>query len=174
MTLLLAFPLAACEADGGEFEALRARLSGAEGVSVTAEVSSTQGGKLREYTLRCDLGGGVSSVEVLAPEDIAGVTARTNGETGELEYAGLILPAPLTGLSPVTALPELVDALVNAYRTLSWREGEHTLVSLQATDELGLTVELDESGEPVWAELLLDGVSAAQCAITQFEITEAR
>ena len=57
--------------------------------------------------------------------------------------------------------------------TISWSEGDDTYVSLEATDELSITLRLGADGNPVWAEFLLGGEAVSQCEITQFTISEA-
>ena len=80
--------------------------------------------------------------------------ARIEAESAELEYEGLILDAGevAEGLSPVTALPQLCEAIRTAYVELAWTEGGETVVSLVPEDETGITVRLDEAGRPVSAE----------------------
>lgn len=167
--------LTAC-GSGGEsaLDPLRARLEAAAGLEITADVSSAAEGRYSEYTLRYERGADGGTVTVLSPETLAGVSASFDSGSALLSYDGLALSFELPGeVSPVTALPLLADALAGAYETLSWTEGGDTFVSLEATDSLGATVRLDAEGAPVWAELLVDGVSAAECEITQFLISEA-
>lgn len=175
ITGAMLFALAACgRSAGASLSALRASLEDAASVTVTASVSSVTGGRAREYTLECKSEGGKYALSVLAPAEIAGVSASYDGSVSQLEFDGLILPCGgIEGLSPLTALPELLEALKSGYETLSWEEGESTLVSLETDGAAGVTVELDSSGLPVGAEFTVSGESAAVCEITQFLITEA-
>ena len=68
-----------------------------------------------EASLRCvyDPEGG-STVEVLAPEEIAGIRAVLDGENRYLVYDGEVLnagPVSREGISPAECLPRLLDAL---------------------------------------------------------------
>ena len=150
--------LTACGAPGEDaLDELREDMTAADGVTVRAAVNSTAGG---EY-----------GVTVLAPAEVAGVTATLDLDGGTLGYDGLALAfASPGGVTPITALPELLRALESAYAALSWTEGESTFVSLEVTDSLTMTVELGGDGSPVWAELLEDGTASAQCEISQFTI----
>ena len=138
--------LTACGAPGEDaLDELREDMTAADGVTVRAAVTSTAGGEYAEYELECTRSGG--------------------------DYDGLALAfASPGGVTPITALPELLRALESAYAALSWTEGESTFVSLEVTDSLTMTVELDGDGSPVWAELLEDGTASAQCEISQFTI----
>ena len=156
--------LTACGAPGEDaLDELREDMTAADGVTVRAAVTSTAGGEYAEYELECTRSGGEYGV--------AGVTATLDLDGGTLGYDGLALAfASPGGVTPITALPELLRALESAYAALSWTEGESTFVSLEVTDSLTMTVELGGDGSPVWAELLEDGTASAQCEISQFTI----
>ena len=170
----MALALAACGAPEGEKALAGIRDALAEGAeaAVTAEVSSTLGGRYAEYTLSCVSSGGEYTLEVLEPAELAGVSARCSGGEGELEFSGLVLSCPVPeGLTPLTALPALLEALEGAQAVLSWSEGDQTLVSLDMDDELGVTVAFGEDMLPVSAEFTLSGESAAVCEIKEFSIS---
>ena len=169
MTGALLLTLAGCGAQEQSLEDLRARLEGAGEVSVSAVVTAATDSRYSEYSLECRADGGGYALTVLAPEEVAGVTARMDSETGVLEYDGLALSFE----TPGEALPTLCEALKAGYETLSWSEGDDTYISLEVTDELSVTVRLNAQGVPIWAELTVDGESAAACDITQFTISEA-
>ena len=164
--------LSACGSPGeAALDPLRDELEAAGEVRLTATVSSPANGRWSEFTLDCVSSGGTAVLTVLAPDELAGVQAEINAGSGTLSYDGLELEFSEPGeVTPVTALPYLLDALAGAYVTLSWTEGEDTFVSLEATDSLSLTVRLDASGTPVWAELLVDGEAVIGCEITEFTI----
>ena len=96
-------------------QTLRQPYLDAPSCSMTAMVRCDQEGLAWEGTLRCEyVPGGESTVEVLAPELIAGVKAIVSGEDYSLSYEGEILNiSPLTqeGISPANCLPRLMDAL---------------------------------------------------------------
>lgn len=168
------FALTACGDGGASLGALRERIDESDGLSITARVASTTDGRSESYTLECVSGPERCTVRVLEPAELAGVTASFDADTGVLSYDSLVLSFETPGdVTPITALPVLVSALSDAYETISWTEGEDTFVSLEVTDELGITLRLDNSGTPVWAEFLLGGEAVSQCEITQFSLSEA-
>lgn len=177
MTALLLLPLAACGGDAARraFEDLRASMDGAE-AELRAVVTAWGGdGTRTEYTLSCVSGEAGSEVETLAPELISGVRAKLDAEGASLEYEGLILDAGevAEGLSPVTALPKLCEAIRTAYVELAWTEGGETVLSLVPEDETGLTLRLDADGAPVWAEFTSrgSGRTLMTCSIEEFSLS---
>ena len=141
--------LTACGAPGEDaLDELREDMTASDGVTVRAAVTSTAGGEYAEYELECTRS--EYGVTVLAPAEVAGVTATLDLDGGTLGYDGLALAfASPGGVTPITALPELLRALESAYAALSWTEGESTFVSLEVTDSLTMTVELGGDGSPV-------------------------
>lgn len=172
--LVLTLGLTACGGGGDALAPLREGLSEAQEVNITARVSSTLEGRAGEYELACRYTPEGGSVEVLAPEEIAGVSVSFGADGGELTFDGIVLDVPArSGVSPLNALPELVNALRDGQTDVCWSEGESDFVSVRYTDEVSATVELSAEGIPVWAELISDGVSAAVCEIEQFTVSEA-
>lgn len=116
MTLCLL--LTACGGTGGEAgDAADARMSyrNMAGCVMEAEVSCTQDGAAWEATLRCDyVPEGETTVEVLAPETIAGVKAVLSDGEVELVYEDQCLNAGNLSsqeVSPMACLPQLMSAL---------------------------------------------------------------
>ena len=166
----LALLLSACSGDGGQLEELRESLAQGSSVTVTAEVTALEEGRAGTYTLELVRDTESLAVTVLEPETLAGVKAVYDGETRSLEFDGLVLDMGEAQISPIDALPRLLDALEEGYETLSWPEGDDVFISLEVSYGFTATVRLDSAGKPVWAELLVDGVSAVQCDISQFSI----
>ena len=86
-----------------------------EGCTMTAQIACARQDLAWEGTVACEyVPEGASTVEVLAPELIAGVKAVVEGETFSLSYEGEILNfVPLTEeeLTPLNVLPRLMAAL---------------------------------------------------------------
>ena len=93
--IALCLLLTACGGAGEDTaETLRERYQSMEGCTMEATVSCDQAGLEWEAVLRCACTpGGESTVEVLAPETIAGVQAVFSGTDGSLEFAGETLNA---------------------------------------------------------------------------------
>ena len=118
ITLLLL--LAACGGgDGGDGASqtadLRDRYHDCAGCAMEAVVSCDQEGLAWEAELRCEyVPGGESTVEVLAPEAIAGVRAVLSDTDWRLEYEDASLNAGTLSdeeISPAACLPRLMNAL---------------------------------------------------------------
>lgn len=97
-------------------EAARQPYQDMTGCSMEAEVTCGAGTEeALTFTLRCDyVPGGESTVEVLAPETVAGIRAAVEGETMKLTYEDLCLNVGTLSsqkLSPAVCLPRLMSAL---------------------------------------------------------------
>ena len=146
-----------------------------------AEITCGQEGLEWEAALRCGyVPGGESTVEVLAPETIAGVRARVSGEDLSLEFEGEVLNAGRTGragISPAAALPALMDALRDGWLL---EEGEETWngipclrLCLDQTSPGGgkllFTFWLrQDDGTPLRGEIAEDGAQILSAEFTSF------
>ena len=145
ISLCLCLLMSGC--GGREFakarEDLAARLETAACLSFTANVRAEYEHKTARFTLSYyeDAEGG--KVTVLAPQLIAGVSARIEPGSTSLEYDGVCLGTGELddfGLSPMSALPMLVQALKDGDMNAGWTESGCTVLELQSTDELVCTV----------------------------------
>lgn len=178
MTALALLLLPACgrDAAGEAFEGLRSEVSSAASIRISADVT-TAGENPEAYSLTLTGSGGEYAVTLTAPASLAGVSVRFGSGGERLEYAGLVLDAGElngSGLSAITALPLLADALAEAHVALSWSEGEESVVSLVPDDSTGIDLRLDAGGRPVSAEFISteDGRVLAECAITEFSTSD--
>ena len=163
LTLCLCLLMSGC--GGQEFakarDSLARRLDEAECLSFTANIRAEYEHKTARFTLSYyeDAQGG--RVTVLAPQLIAGVTARIEPGSTSLEYDGVCLGTGELddfGLSPMSALPMLVQALREGGMNTGWSESGFTVLELQSCDELVCTVWFDgETMTPRQAELASDG-----------------
>ena len=98
---------------------------------------------------------------MLAPQLIAGITARIEPGSTSLEYDGVCLGTGELddfGLSPMSSLPMLVQAMKDGNVNAGWNESGCTVLELQSTDELTCTVWFSpEDMIPRQAELCSDG-----------------
>ena len=156
------------------------------GCAMTAEVRlSGEDGTVGDFTLRCEYDPeGVTTVEVLAPETAAGVTAELDGEALSLRYQDLCLGAGTVSgekLSPMECLPELMAALREGWLLAESREeveGEPCLrLELDRTGRGGgkivSTLYLREGdGVPVYGEIAVEGTVVLKAAFTDFTFGE--
>ncbi len=182
MTLCLL--LTACGGTGGEAAEpadLRARYQEMAGCVMEAVVTCSQETLLWEGTLRCDYAReGESSVEVLAPESIAGVRAVLSGEELQLEYEDLCLNAGTLSreeISPMSCLPRLMSALAEGWLLEESRENWGETPCLRLTmDQSGpqggkilSTLWLrEEDGTPLRGEIAVDGEIILTAEFTSF------
>ena len=182
MTLCLL--LAACGGTGGETEgAAEARMPyrNMAGCVMEAEVSCTQDGAAWEATLRCDyVPEGETTVEVLAPETIAGVKAVLSDGEVELVYEDQCLNAGNLSsqeVSPMACLPQLMSALRDGWlleeNEEDWQETPCLRLTVDQTGEqngkiLSTLWLRQEDGTPLRGEIAVDGEIILTADFTSF------
>ncbi len=149
-------------------------IAAAEELSMTADVTANLGNERFSCTLACTVDADGATVEVKAPETIAGIRALVGAEGTTIEYEGLSLGIGNDrDTAPVTALPLLLNALKSGSTLRTWteREGEREIVVREyyLTDDTSLAVWLDaETLCPLHAEFRQGGAVTIRCEITQF------
>jgi hypothetical protein len=177
-TLLM---LASCGKSGADdCSAVQARWSAAESCAMTADVECL-GDEAQKYELSCEWkNGGESSVTVEAPDELAGITARFDGEDMSLVFDGAALAAGKIGsgeLSPASCLPRLADAVCGGYmleKSREKRNGEETLRIVFDTtgkngEKVDCTVWFRDDATPVAAEISEGGSMIFKGEFTAFE-----
>ena len=156
-------------------EELKQNLSDARRITLTAEVTATLENEVFACTLDCAAQPDAVTVEVRAPESIAGIRAVVDDSGSRIEYGDISLgvggQADIP--APVTALPLLIDALRHGSVMRTWSEredGRETIVrEYYLTDEASLAVWLDaETLRLLHAEFRRGGAVAIRCEITDF------
>ena len=181
MTLLLL--LAACGGEAGETQTadLRNRYHDMAGCAMEATVSCGQEDLAWEASLRCEyVPGGESTVEVLAPETIAGVRAVLTEPEWRLEYEGDSLNAGTLSseeISPAACLPRLMSALRDGWLLEENEEDWNGVPCLRLTvDQSGVkdgkilsTLWLrQDGGTPLRGEIAVDGEILLTADFTSF------
>lgn len=174
LPLLLCLLLTGCgSAALDRFEAFSQTLSEQETLSFTAELEAFYPDRLAQFSLRYALEDGVQRVTVLAPQRISGISARVEPGKTALEYDGLILEVGDLddfGLSPMSALPLLVDALRQGHADAFWTEDGLDGVELLLDDHTRAQVWFSADGVPCRAELQCDGVVTVRCEIINWRM----
>ena len=182
MTLLLL--LAACGGGAGEeTEAvdLRDRYHDMGGCTMEASVSCEQEGLAWEASLRCEyVPDGECTIEVLSPEELAGVKAVLEESEWRLEYEGDALNAGFLSreeISPMACLPRLMNALRDGWLLEENQEIWNEIPCLRLTvDQSGaqdgkilstLWLRLDD-GTPLRGEIAVDGEIILTADFTSF------
>ena len=184
MTLCLS--LAGCggeTAEKQETEELQMKFQNLSAATVEAELTCHYGDEVRTYTLRCSYTPEESTVEVLAPEDLAGISATLTGEALTLQYDGILLDAGTysgTEISPMWAVPSVLRAMGQGYPLETGRgalgETECLRVTFEMTSSDGgkqyTAVWFDENGIPLQGEITLEETVVYTAVLTQFTAEE--
>ena len=155
--------------------------------SLDASITADYGQRVYEFTLDLQYTkGGETVLTVTAPEDIAGVTARLKDGAATLEYDGASLETGELdgqGLSPVSALPALLNAVQTGFIAEVGREDLDETATLRiccrdpeqapgAGVETAVWFDLDTHGL-VQGEISVDGARVILCRFTQFTMEPA-
>lgn len=177
---MISLPLCGC---GGKtiraqesFTAWRGDFLAREEHSITAAVRISQEDAVSEYTLAYALTPEEETVEVLAPELIASIKAHIEEDSARLSYDGVILDAGSSagGLTPMTALPRLMDFIESGHLESSWAETRDGLelyaTELELEDGSKLVLWQEQAGmTPVYGEIRVQ--NAVEAAIDIQEIS---
>ena len=128
-----------------------------------ADITCHYDDEVREYTLLCDYTPESSTVTVLAPEDLSGISATVTGGTLKLNYDDISLDAgsySAAAISPVAALPKLMEAAASGY--ITERGGEGTQYATWFDEETLL---------PLRSEISAGGKVVFEVAWKRFEVT---
>lgn len=183
ITLML---LCACQgggAGGNQAEELSLAIRGEylemERCTANAAVTADYGQRVYEYQLAVAVEGEQTVLTLSAPDTVAGITARLKGTDSLLEYDGLSLdtgPLDKDGLTPVSAIPTMLETAKSGYITACSIEEEDTLLrmdcgAVQGTPGEGVVTSLWfdlDSYSLVRGEIYADGFRVIACEFTNF------
>lgn len=182
MLLLL---LTACGGGGKKEEDLTAQLqaqyAAVASATMEADITCHYEDEVREYTLLCAYTPQASTVTVLSPANLAGISATVENGTLSLSYDGISLDAgsySAAAISPVAALPKLMEAAANGYPSEQSEEavGERTCLrlacDLESDEGILYTTWFDqETLLPLRSEISADGALVFEVAWNKFEVT---
>ena len=160
--------------------AIRGEYLAMTGCSLQAQVNADYGQRVYDFTLSVTNDGEETAVVIREPEMLSGVTARIHGEEGTLEYDDLSLetgPLDGDGLSPVTALPELLEAARSQYiQACSLTGGVLEVRCADPEEKPGtgreVTLWFDAQTHALTGgEISWDGRRVIACDITEFTMT---
>ena len=181
MTTLL---LAGCGPAGvSEAEELALTIRGEylamESCAARAAVTADYGQRVYQYEMAVSVNGPETVLALSAPETVAGLTARLSGAESQLEFDGLSVetgPLDPDGLTPVPAVPALLEAVRSGYITACGLEEDGTLLRVDCGDPEGTPGEGTEIS--LWfdaaahvlvrGEISVDGSCAVRCEVDSF------
>ena len=176
LILSLALLLCACgEEESSRFEEFRRGLGSAAELSFTARLRAEYENKTESFVLELEKNADTCTVAVVEPEIIKGIKAHMAEDGDRLEYDGIILDVgKLTenGLTPMSALPMLVNSLPDAFLVSAFSEGDMLCAVLQPDEELIIKLWLDAASlTPLSAEMNVGGVSVIFADIENWRIS---
>ena len=175
--MILCLVLTACGDTQQQVRGFAEAFACASQLHLTAQVQTLSGDTVEEYTLEYGYDGLGWTAAVLAPEMLAGISARMEPDGSRLEYDGMMLAAGnlLTmGLSPVAAVPFVHEAVKKGSLDCVWSEGDLLAGTFLYDDGVSATVWFDVEGAPVAAELTENGIAQLQCRFTKVTIKDGR
>lgn len=183
---MLMLLLTAC--GGGEEKepaaALQEQYAAVAAATLEADIPCHYDDEVRVYTLLCAYTPSSSTVTVLAPANLAGISATVAEGTLTLSYDDISLDAgsySAAAISPVAALPKLMEAAAAGYLTEESQETveERPCLRLAFTlpdqEDMVYTTWFDEESLlPLHSEISTQGTVVFEVAWSRFEITEQR
>lgn len=183
--LMLTLPLAACGGEERDQAAmLQQQYAAVEEAAMEAELVCHYDGEVRSYTLLCAYTPSSSEVTVLAPEELAGISAVVENGALTLRCDDISLDAGTytdAAASPVAVLPKLMEAAGGGYvteesiETLADRAALRMTCDLQDDTLTRYTTWFDqESLLPLRSEVAVDGEVLCEVTWTRFEVSRQR
>lgn len=147
-------------------------LSGQDTLSFSAELRAEYPDRTLNFALDYTRDDSGQTILVRRPERIAGIRAHLAAGSETLEFDGLILdtgPLDPYGLSPMNALPKLVEALCSGHLDSHWEENGSPVYQLVLDDHLSASVWFDaQRMTPSYAELQSDDTVHIFCTISDW------
>lgn len=183
--LMLTLPLAACGGEERDQAAmLQQQYAAVEEAAMEAELVCHYDGEVRTYALLCAYTPNSSEVTVLAPEELAGISAVVENGALTLRCDDISLDAGTytdAAASPVAVLPKLMEAAGGGYvteesaETLGERAALRMTCDLQDDTLTRYTTWFDqESLLPLRSEVAVDGEMLCEVTWTRFEVLRQR
>lgn len=145
LLLMLCIVLTGCQRRDieSEFASFSEELSQRDTLSFTANIRAEYENKTARFTLGYEENAEGGTVTVLAPELIKGIKARVSPGSTSLEYDTVVLDTGALdnfGLSPLSSLPLMVQAMKNAHLDSFWEEDDLLVLQLEPDDGVKCTV----------------------------------
>ena len=174
--LMTALLLTGCgQAGGNEAEELALTIRGEHlGMDrCTAQVSVTAdyGQRVYEYEMAVAVTGEETLLVLSAPETVAGLTARISGEDSALEFDGLSVetgPLDPDGLTPVSAVPALLEAVRSGYITACALEEDGTLLRVDCGSPEGAPGSGTETA--LWFDASTHALAKGEISVDGFRV----
>lgn len=137
------------------------KLRSAENLRFTADLRTEYEDKTVSFTLGFTSDTEGCTVTVIEPALIRGISAHVKDGDTKLVFDTVALDTGDLddfGLSPMSSLPLLVNAMKNGFIDSAWEEGGEYCADIIASDELTAQIRLDKyTLKPTHAELISEG-----------------
>ncbi len=180
--VMLMMVLSGCQGQGEPTQKaidFRTALLRAGGCSYTAVIDADFGERVYTFSVACVFQtDGTAELEVLQPQEIAGIKAHMDGQSAALEFQDVALDFGVMAngeVSPMEACHLLGQCWTAAYISCAGSDGELERVTyLDGYEEEELTVDtwLDEAGLPVYAEIIHEGTRCLTLQISDFQFED--
>ncbi len=190
MAIVIGITLAGCSGEGapnGDQVAIEVRSAylSMTACEATLNLTADYGERIYEYKLSMDyVRNGETRLTILEPENVAGISARVTTEGTTLEYDGMTLetgPMDAEGLSPISAIPVLLDTIIQGYIAETslepWGDAELLRVVCRDPDvPVGTGREIilwfnPQGATLLQGEILSDGHRVILCSVESFSMT---
>lgn len=142
-------------------ESFSEKLNSTEKTSFTAELRTEYEDKTVGFTLSFVSDADGCTVTVIEPALIRGISAHVKDGGTKLVFDSVALDTGDLddfGLSPMSSLPLLLDAMKNGFIESAWEENGEYCADIIASDELSVQLRLDKyTLTPTHAELISEG-----------------
>lgn len=111
-----------------------------DGCAARAAITADYGQRVYRYELAVAVSGEETVLTLSAPETVAGLSARLDGEESLLEFDGVSVetgPLDGNGLTPVSAVPALLEAAKSGYITTCALEEDGAVLRVDCGDPAG-------------------------------------
>lgn len=157
---------------------IRSDFLAADKISSHVALTADYGQRVYEYELDLQTSQALTTLTLTAPDYASGITAQIQGQKGTLIYEDISVETGLLnkdGLTPISAVPALLDAVRSGYITSCTLE-ESGLLRLDcgqpdASPGTGTEMVLwfqPETAVLVQGEVLVDGFRCITCQFSQF------
>ena len=181
LAITVLFLFGSCSADSSEARAVTEFVRGVSSAEIRAAITAVYPDRTAEYTLQYSYQkDGEQKLHVIKPDSIADISVTIKNGSTELTYDGTRLETGRldeSGLSPISALPSLMNAWTGGNISESARSGHDgidciLIISRHTLGDAALEYRTwfeKGSNKPLYAEIYSDGSRIIQC---EFEGTE--
>lgn len=183
LAIVMAFVFTACSGEDRAAEyaqEIRIKYLEADTISLTADITADYGESVYEFKVSFAASDGEYELEIIEPENIRGLRAKTKNGSMKLEYDGAELDTGTIlseGVSPVDALPLALEAWRSGYiieSIIDELDGEasiKTTIIVSEKDDIELiTWFSEESFLPIRAEFSVAGQRVIMCGFSDVSI----